>query len=411
MVWRFYSGITGLYNTELLNCMLPSILVKSYLTKRRTLILLEYVYEAQNSKVCQLVGDHLCGNIDTQFSRLIMHAINYFLTQYNGESQVIAIYTTDWDLYKLCEAFENSKQLYLHNSNKIILKIPMTELACQPLLDLLRKQFPVDQLHITNLSVANLQLDVHWLSQLFTSSNSLCVVDLRSLDYMMPIDIDVLLSLASLRNVQLHHVSMICCHLGLLGADKISEMLNHNNSITSLNLTNNNIGDDGVESLVYHLTVNNKLQHLNLSNNNISAVGAGHLRKLITITDHPTPTSIELSHNYDLGDEGVHVILSSLIVTVEHIGLRGVNMTSSSSDIIAATLHKVKSISFDQLDDYERICDSLANTTVLKKLELGKVSTYNYLSSIGHNNSIEKLQLEDVTDECVFTTINNIQVH
>jgi len=41
---------------------------------------------------------------------------------------------------------------------------------------------------------------------------------------------------------------------------------------------------------------------------------------------------------------------------------------------------------------------------VLKKLELGKVSAsiiHNYFSAIRHNDSIEKLQLEDVTDECV----------
>jgi len=88
------------------------------------------------------------------------------------------------------------------------------------------------------------------------------------------------------------------------------------------------------------------------------------------------------------------VILSSMIVTMEHIGLRGVNMTSSSSNIIAATLHKVKSISFDQLDDCEGICDSLANTTVLKKLKLSKVNTITmYFSAIRHNDSTEKLQL------------------
>jgi len=277
-------------------------------------------------------------------------------------------------------------------------------IASQFLLYLLQRQFPIDELHINIPLIDQLQSHDHWLSQLFTSSNSLRILNIYD-SYINPVNInpELLASLSNLRNVKLHHISMIGCHLGSKGADKIGKMLNHNNSITSLDLTSNNIGDDGVERLVYHLSVNNKLQHLNLSNNNITAVGAGHLRKLITITNHPTLTSIELSRNY-LRGEGVHVILSSLIVTMEHIGLRGVNMTSSSSDIIADTLHKVKSISFDQLDDCEGICDSLANTKVLKKLELGEVSAsinYNYFSAIRHNGSIEKLQLEDVTDECV----------
>ena len=61
MVWMFYSGITGLINTELLNCMLPCMLVKS---SQKTSGLLEYVFEAQNTKVCQIVGDHLSENIN-----------------------------------------------------------------------------------------------------------------------------------------------------------------------------------------------------------------------------------------------------------------------------------------------------------------------------------------------------------
>jgi len=122
MVWRFYSGITGLNNTELLNYMLPRILVKSHYSEWRTLILLEYVYEAQNSKVCQLVGDHLGGNIYTGVSRLTLHAINYFLTQYNGEGQVITINGLGFHLVELCETFENSSNYHYIRATKLSLK-------------------------------------------------------------------------------------------------------------------------------------------------------------------------------------------------------------------------------------------------------------------------------------------------
>jgi len=96
---------------------------------------------------------------------------------------------------------------------------------------------------------------------------------------------------------------------------------------------------------------------LNLKWNKITAVGANHLRRLI-VTDHPTLTSIELSRN-PLKDEGVHVILSSLTVTMEHIGLIRVDMTSSSCPIIGASLNKIKSIGLYLYYDCEMIGDSL----------------------------------------------------
>ena len=63
MIWRFYSGITGLRNNGLLYEMLPSklTLVYSHYRGRRTILLIHCVYEAQNDDVCQLVRSHLDG--------------------------------------------------------------------------------------------------------------------------------------------------------------------------------------------------------------------------------------------------------------------------------------------------------------------------------------------------------------
>ena len=65
MVWKFYSGITRLSNKEILNCIPLSYKpVKSSLTKGRIKHLMDCVYEAHSNDVCQMVGDHLEGNID-----------------------------------------------------------------------------------------------------------------------------------------------------------------------------------------------------------------------------------------------------------------------------------------------------------------------------------------------------------
>ena len=64
MVMRFYSGITGLRNCEVLNSVLPSKLVKRSYCDRTVPLLMHCVYEAQNARLCQVIGDHLDGCFD-----------------------------------------------------------------------------------------------------------------------------------------------------------------------------------------------------------------------------------------------------------------------------------------------------------------------------------------------------------
>jgi len=67
--------------------------------------------------------------------------------------------------------------------------------------------------------------DIQLLSQVFTSSNTLSVLD-----------------------ISFNSWPWICeCKLGPAGADKIGEMLYHNNSIVSIDLGDNEIEDSGVE--------------------------------------------------------------------------------------------------------------------------------------------------------------------
>ncbi|XP_065918676.1 leucine-rich repeat-containing protein 74B-like [Dysidea avara] len=184
------------------------------------------------------------------------------------------------------------------------------------------------------------------------------------------------------------------CSLNSAGADKIGEMLHHNNSIVSIDLSENDIEDTGVEGLMYHLINNTALQHIDLRDNKITTVGANYLKRLIA-TDHPTLTSIELSGNYGLKDEGVHVILSSLTVTMK-FGLRWVGATMLSCPIIAAALHKVKS----NFMDSELVYNAIAETTTVNNLEIcinhwGLRSAYknDVLIAISHNKSIERFKL------------------
>ena len=140
------------------------------------------------------------------------------------------------------------------------------------------------------------------------------------------------------RNISLKELIMNYCKLGVSGADKIGKILSHNKSITSVALSGNSIGDEGVEKLVEHLKSNNMIKNLDLWGNNITSNGANHLMKLFSL-NHTTVNSIQLGGN-PLKDKGVDLILQSITVTMEYVGLYKTGITSSCSSL-SSVLHKI----------------------------------------------------------------------
>ena len=420
MELRFYAGITGLRCSEVLNFMLPSKLVSWWFTDHfnNTIPLLMYcVYEAHNDEVCQLVGDHLDGIVDlTSENTLsihdtIIHSTAYFVIQYKGKLLQIS---TDWmrtayEFEMLFEALQERMPQHNNSNDNLVLRFKNSRITDQSLsfiIKLLSIQYPITELYMPHMYLKDTTCnnkdstptypDVQMLSKIFTTSNTLTVLDISGTSF----NTEEVASLADLRNVLVCDIRMQRCNLQNTGADKIGEMLYHNKSITSIDLSHNDIEDSGVEKLVYHLISNNTLQHLNLRGNKIALVGAMQLRRLIS-TDHPILTSIELSGN-PLGDEGVCVILlSSLTVTMDHIGLEGIDVEMPlTCYIIAAALHKVKSISLN-LPDNEIINKSIAKATTLKNLEVFidihttfyKPAYENTIIAVSHNKSIERFIL------------------
>ena len=228
--------------------------------------------------------------------------------------------------------------------------------------------------------------DMQSLGQMLTSNNTLSVMDISG----NAIGPDGCQYLADCRNISLNKVIMSRCKLGVSGADKIGIMLCHS-SITYVDLGSNSIGDVGVEKLIEHLKSNKTIKHLGLWNNDITSNGAYHLRKLFSL-NHTTVNSIELGSN-PLKDEGVDLILQSITINMEYVGLYNTGITSSCSSV-STVLHKIKSISFTLPDNCDSISDSLANTTVLEELGLSDGSDTAYhtmIRGINRNNSIKKL--------------------
>ena len=417
MIWRMYSGISRLRNKDIFHHMLPSKWVKSKYRKRRIIELLHCVYEAHNDEVCNVVSNCLDGNINLSFCRLDQVSstdLGYLLEQYRGAVKVVDLNHCDID-DECCRILFNSLLSRHDNSYsskfELVLEFnDITDKSFSLTASLLSSNYPITKLDVSwnklssstdiifkslhhNKVLTELLLwhtllrssHMQSLAQMLTSNNTLSVMDISSNDIVGQY-------ISDWRNISLNKLIMIDCKLGVSGADNIGKMLYHNKSITSVNLASNSIGDEGVEKLVEHLKSNKTIKHLGLYNNNITSNGANHLSKLFSL-NHTTVNSIELGDN-PLKDEGVDLILQSITITMEYVGLYDTGMTSSCSSVSTA-LHKIKSITFAPPDNCDGISDSLADTTVLEELELSNGSdtaNHTMISGINRNNSIKKLK-------------------
>ena len=414
MIWRIYSGITRLRNKDIFHHMLPSKWVKSRYRKRRIIELLHCVYEAHNDEVCNVVGNHLDGNIDLSLCRLDQiscSALGYLLEQYRGALKVVQLGFCGID-DECCRILLNSLLSRHDNSysSKFELILNDNEISDKSSLligSLLSSNYPITKLDVSFNKLSDIIFKllhrnnvlrdllfqytlrssdyIQSLGQMLTINNTLSVMDISGNDIIPQY-------ITERRDVSLNKLRINHCKLGVNGADKIGKMLYHNKSITSVILGSNRIGDEGVEKLVEHLKSNKTIKHLGLWHNNITSNGANHLSKLFSL-NYTTVNSIELGKN-PLKDEGVDLILQSITITMEYVGLYDTGMTSSCSSVSTA-LHKIKSIRFTLPDNCDGISDNLADTTVLEELVLRDGSdTANHImiSGINRNNSIKKLR-------------------
>ena len=422
MIWRFYSGITRLRNKDTLHCMLPSKWVESKIRRRRIFELLNCVYEADNDEVCHVVGNHLDGNIDVSVCKLDQiscSALGYLLERSKGPLKLVKlVFCHIGD--EGCRILLNSLLSHHDNSYSSEFELNLygndiTDKSSSLIASLLSSNYPITKLdvgsnklssstdiifkslhHNTVLTELLLEYtslrssDMQSLGQMLTSNNTLSVMDISSND----IGPDGCQYLADCRNISLNKLIMWGCGLGVSGADKIGIMLCHS-SITYVDLGHNSIGDVDMEKLIEHLKSNKTIKHLGLYNNDITSNGAYHLRKLFSL-NHTTVNSIDLGGN-PLKDEGVDLILQSITINMEYVGLDNTGITSSCSSV-STVLHKIKSICFTPPDNCDSISDSLANTTVLEELGLRDGSDTAYhtvIRGINRNNSIKKLTFSE----------------
>ncbi len=121
-------------------------------------------------------------------------------------------------------------------------------------------------------------------------------------------------------------------------------------TMTSLNISNNNLGKTGAFQVADFLKTNTSVINLDISNNKIGNEGAKNIAKVLTPTKttelyNRTLISLNISNN-DIGDEGMKAIydaLYNLNITLETINYTGNTFDDSIKNNIEELLRGNKS--------------------------------------------------------------------
>ncbi len=144
-------------------------------------------------------------------------------------------------------------------------------------------------------------------------------------------------ALKGIKNNTLISVDLERNDIGDVGAAKIAEALLNNNTLTSINLNCNNISDAGVIKIAEALLTNNTLTLISLRGNNIGDAGATKIAKVLGVNN--TLTSISLRSN-NIGDVGVAKITKALLTnsTLASINFKDNNIGDVGAAKIAEAL-------------------------------------------------------------------------
>ena len=412
IIWKFYSGITQLKDANIEKVIFPH----ESTFKKKLIKLIELSYEAGNNLLCQNVSNYFNGVIDLSYnlfdSNYNINSLKYFLSQYQGNIEYITFGSSRFNdandkIFKLIVS--SLEKLLILNKNDLVFNVSLSSTsACSfsALANLLSRH----QHHIVELYFERFHKEhLYFLPQILCSNEMLKVLCIKD----SSLGCEGADCLANCKNLYLQELRLSFCELGgpdpiekkgwkMLGADKIGKMLSQNSSILYIDLSYNKINDDGVERLVHHLKDNRTLQSLDLSGNQITPLSAVYLREIVNNLLY-----IKLPNTRSFGHVGIYLILESITVPMEHIGLCG-REASYCYKSIAAILDKVKSIDFTiPEDDYEGckvICKALANAKMLEQLEISGMSDLNHhdiLNAVEQNNNINTLDINyaNFTDE------------
>ena len=181
-------------------------------------------------------------------------------------------------------------------------------------------------------------------------------------------------------NTSLTSLHLSCNSIGDEGASSLSKALRVNTSLTSLDLSQNSIGDEGASSLSKALRVNTSLTSLDLSQNSIGDEGASSLSEALRV--NTSLTSLHLSWN-SIGAEGacslsealrVNISLTSLNLYNNSIGDEGASSLSETLRVNTSLTSLDLSLNSIRAKGASFLSEALRVNTSLTSLHLSKNS-------------------------------------
>ena len=136
--------------------------------------------------------------------------------------------------------------------------------------------------------------------------------------------------------VTLEHVDLSSCRIRPAGAQRLAQALRVNNSVKTLKLSCNAVGDEGAKALAKMLktknsrTVYTSLEHIDLYNCSIEPVGTQHLAQALRVNTSVKTLKLSCNHLRDKGARALAEMLGgkraessgTVNTTLEHVYLR-----------------------------------------------------------------------------------------
>ncbi|XP_076152194.1 NACHT, LRR and PYD domains-containing protein 12-like isoform X2 [Alosa pseudoharengus] len=195
------------------------------------------------------------------------------------------------------------------------------------------------------------------VASVLQSPNSLLQLDLSDND-LGDYGVQLLSKGLSSFNCKIHTLRLAECKLSEKSCGIVAAVLQSPNSLTELDLNHNDLGDSGVQLLSKGLSSPNcKLQTLRLAECKLSEKSCGIVAAVLQSPN--SLTELDLSHN-DLGDSGVQLLskgLSSPNFKLQTLRFADCKLTDKSCEIVASVLQSPNSLlqldlSDNDLGDY-----------------------------------------------------------